>query len=474
MQNGKLVARHTELQNPEQINSAPEDPSVVAEEEEVEANENELQNLDRPVPLLRSPSVCVSDSWFDGVKDILAASVQIQQGAGINENDFASLVRQEQEFDRSKPSVQDGVSQAVEYRGNNPQRGFYNSDVILMEAKHGGYAYLGSGMLLQDPSTWGPFEQNDENRRFVLTAAHCVCSTQYDKITIYDELRIKVPIKPWGEMDLYDYGADATDCLYTKIEIKSHDQIFIHPKYCGKWHDCTDIALVAIPEVQPTVGSMAMCIWPFEDHPTSSIIVGYPTSKDRNTGQILSHLPYYSPRYQENEEDGADLKMEFIPDNSTASIVRYHCETYEGMSGGAVVLDDMIVGIHVAGDQLLRGCANGVLFTEEHLLWMREIFAEWDRFNLGEHQIMRMRDVEIKPRKAAPKRQKPITWSSEKVQSWLQSVGLDMYKAVFEENKVDGKMLLDDIDAAILKEDLGVKGLHVKKFEREIAALKKI
>ena len=35
-------------------------------------------------------------------------------------------------------------------------------------------------------------------------------------------------------------------------------------------------------------------------------------------------------------------------------------------------------------------------------------------------------------------------------------------------------MLLDDIDAAILKEDLGVKGLHVKKFEREIAALKKI
>ena len=95
------------------------------------------------------------------MKDILAASVQIQQGAGINENDFASLVRQEQEFDKSKPSVQDGVSQDEEYRGNNPQRGFYNSDVVLMEAKHGGYAYLGSGMLLQDPSTWGPFEQND-------------------------------------------------------------------------------------------------------------------------------------------------------------------------------------------------------------------------------------------------------------------------------------------------------------------------
>jgi len=66
----------------------------------------------------------------------------------------------------------------------------------------------------------------------------------------------------------------------------------------------------------------------------------------------------------------------------------------------------------------------------------------------------------------------PSQWSSLEVQSWLQTVGLGNYKASFKENAVDGMMLLNDINADILKQDLGVKALHLKKFEREILTLK--
>jgi len=66
----------------------------------------------------------------------------------------------------------------------------------------------------------------------------------------------------------------------------------------------------------------------------------------------------------------------------------------------------------------------------------------------------------------------PSKWSALEVQSWLQNVGLGNYKPIFKENAVDGMMLLNDINADILKQDLGVKALHLKKFEREILSLK--
>ena len=68
---------------------------------------------------------------------------------------------------------------------------------------------------------------------------------------------------------------------------------------------------------------------------------------------------------------------------------------------------------------------------------------------------------------------------SRKLQTHIQGKGTLIISVIhtkvyvdFEENAVDGMMLLNDINADILKQDLGVKALHLKKFEREILSLK--
>jgi len=65
-------------------------------------------------------------------------------------------------------------------------------------------------------------------------------------------------------------------------------------------------------------------------------------------------------------------------------------------------------------------------------------------------------------------------WSVDEVREWLMQMNLGMYAANFGRNGIDGQMLLNDLTDDILMNDLGVKRLHLKKFERQIDKLRGI
>eukprot|EP00494_Astrolonche_serrata_P027148 UN27411 len=56
----------------------------------------------------------------------------------------------------------------------------------------------------------------------------------------------------------------------------------------------------------------------------------------------------------------------------------------------------------------------------------------------------------------------PEKWTTAEVCSWLEIVDLGQYRSSFEQNKVDGQILSQDLDTNMLRNDLGVKELHIK------------
>lgn len=67
----------------------------------------------------------------------------------------------------------------------------------------------------------------------------------------------------------------------------------------------------------------------------------------------------------------------------------------------------------------------------------------------------------------------PLKWTTHDVQTWLQKTDLALYCAAFQENGVDGHMLVTDMSDEILQNDLNVKKLHLSKFNRELQKLRK-
>jgi len=63
-------------------------------------------------------------------------------------------------------------------------------------------------------------------------------------------------------------------------------------------------------------------------------------------------------------------------------------------------------------------------------------------------------------------------WTNLEVCNWLIKIHLDKYLKNFMDQTIDGSILLRDLNENILKTELGVKALHVKKFQREIQKLR--
>lgn len=116
----------------------------------------------------------------------------------------------------------------------------------------------------------------------------------------------------------------------------------------------------------------------------------------------------------------------------------------------------LVSGIETIRDNFKNEVTSVLLFTDGEA-------------NVGEQSIPGILKL---AKEAAGQSNIPTQWSVSDVQKWLENSGMGMYKSTFEDNQVDGMMLIHDINASILQKDLGVKALHLKKFEREIQALK--
>ena len=127
-------------------------------------------------------------------------------------------------------------------------------------------------------------------------------------------------------------------------------------RYAGIWWDGTDVALIAIPPIKPNPGCKVFDIWESTSNflgynkkwkeAKSCAIVGFPLIKkyviytigiiscDFFEGQTYSHQPLVS------FTTGHGI-VEF---GNKSKTMRYFCKTHQGMSGGAVEIDDKIVG----------------------------------------------------------------------------------------------------------------------------------
>lgn len=210
------------------------------------------------------------DSWFNDVSRFVAASNIFQEGAFEKRDEF---------LEKFLKGAQNAKAKLESDQTITAGRGFYDTDIVLTEAKDdNNSAITGSGVLLQDPSTWG--EVNESAYRFVVTAGHCVCIVQYNEVEKYNPIRLRIPIKPWKDfpqdVEKYRHGANEMKFFYSNI-MCGPSQVFVHPDYKGHW-DFQDIALIAIPSVtpSPTVRSFRL----FNAHAglTASSIVGFPLS----------------------------------------------------------------------------------------------------------------------------------------------------------------------------------------------------
>ena len=68
------------------------------------------------------------------------------------------------------------------------------------------------------------------------------------------------------------------------------------------------------------------------------------------------------------------------------------------------------------------------------------------------------------PNWAKPER--ALDWSPKEVAFWLDSIELSQYARNFDEEDLDGNILLNDCDKAMLSQDMGIKNLHVGKILR--------
>lgn len=224
-------------------------------------------------------------AWFDGVTNFIPACASSQQSKESIEHGNDAIFFNE-------PSQ---VSQTEDLWDHPPTRGFFNTDIVMIEAKHiaTNTVRFGRGVLMKDFSTWRTqetkswiamgFWKSDPSKsiqnsrrsyRFVITAAHVVCSAQWG-IEIYDVIRVRIPLKPWPAFpenwEKYRGGYEERKDFFSNIIVKQ-EHIFVHPNYDGTWHD---IAMIAIPEVTATENAKGFAWWNSQ-RPTSFAVVGFP------------------------------------------------------------------------------------------------------------------------------------------------------------------------------------------------------
>lgn len=313
-----------------------------------------------------------NDSWFDDVTKCIPASASNQQKAEVKE-DFE--INDEVFF--NEPSKVPVAGDAGD--DSYAKRGFYDTDIVMIEAKHDGTVRLGSGVLMKDMKSWiAAVSENEEKRyRFVITAAHVVCSAQWEQVEIYNCIRVRIPLKPWPEFPenwaKYQGGYKERTDFFSNIIVK-REHIFVHPNYEGKWYD---VAMIAIPEVIATQDARGFKWWN-SGKPTAFAVVGFPMAT-KNDGETASHIPYVSAR--KHNKNGI-AKIEFK--KMKTMMAKYYCFTRSGMSGGAIILDGCIAGIHNRKDELEQNCGHGLIFDSEVKKWMSSVAGKWD-VDLGIH-----------------------------------------------------------------------------------------
>jgi len=279
---------------------------------------------------------------------------------------------------------------------NNPKfdgllkKGFYGADILVTEGKNSGTGTVSFGtcVLLQDPDTWG--RQDKSKRRWAITAAHTVMTTGREgnpkKVS---ELRLRKPILPWKgfpkDTEKYKPGPDATNHLYDSIIIP-RKHIFPHPKFDGNWNCGYDVALIAIPEMAPSENAIKLPFvsYDFDNFPDSICVNGFP-ALNLNQKRRHTHIPYYSIRKRDDNDDEWEVSI-IRPRkkvNTGARMLRYPVTTKPGISGGAVVAEGNVIGIHNAKRNATNGW--GTVFTKELKSWIEDIHSnEWDT-SLGKY-----------------------------------------------------------------------------------------
>jgi len=260
-------------------------------------------------------------------------------------------------------------------------KGFKNADVYITEASYGKRMVTGSCVLLQNPATWG--KKDTEPRRWLVTAAHCVCRYTYGKITRYEEIRIRAP--KWNLWDGFPESKEIkngplfTYDYYESIPL-TKNQIIVHPKYDGTSTGGYDIALIAIPPRPARDQCLNFNMILADTMPSSICASGYPLFMENN--QQKSHIPYYISRERDEDEEeesddengGGDAwELKFIGET-----VNYPLNTQKGISGGAFIIEDQIVGIHNAHDDQELGRAVGTFFSSKVKKWINQNLKQWE------------------------------------------------------------------------------------------------
>merc|ERR1712176_390757 len=72
------------------------------------------------------------------------------------------------------------------------------------------------------------------------------------------------------------------------------------------------------------------------------------------------------------------------------------------------------------------------------------------------------------------KAERALEWTPKEVAFWLDTIELSQYARKFDEEQLDGSILLNDCDKALLSIEMGIKPLHVGKILREVNKLREI
>jgi len=72
------------------------------------------------------------------------------------------------------------------------------------------------------------------------------------------------------------------------------------------------------------------------------------------------------------------------------------------------------------------------------------------------------------------KAERALEWTPKEVAFWLDTIELSQYARKFDDEQLDGSILLNDCDKSLLSMEMGIKPLHVGKILREVNKLREI
>jgi len=347
----------------------------------------------------------------------------------------------------------------------NLRLGFSSADILVTEGvATQGISRLGTCVLLQNPATWG--EKDTSARRFAITAAHCVAKPDsLGNIKIISNIRLRLPLRPWKDFpedtEKYQHGQKETNHLYKSIVI-SKKQIFLHEKYDGKWQSGYDVALIAIPETAVRSESLAFNAYEWGDsYPDSASINGYPMMTNR-TGMVFSHLPYISTRIRSDDDDDW-----IFTERKRRGMVEYPLKTAPGISGGALVVNGFVVGIHNAKNENQDGHGWGTAFTMDLKDWIESKYSDWASVMTDAATKSNSSIASPSEDKLFISQEKSVSsWAASDVATWLTSIHLGQYANIFVSEGISGEYLVT-LDEEMLEEFGITKKFHQHKFKRE-------